>query len=202
MIRTTVTASPLSWPAGWKRAERRQRARFADTNSFRETQEILNELYLMRVRNADVIVSTNTRLRQDGIPYANQGAPADPGAAVWFTVDGEERVLACDRWDRVEHNLRAIARHIAALRGQARWGVGSMAQAFAGFVALPEAAGGTPWWIYFGLEPLETTEAEIEKAYKDSAKIDHPDMGGTDARWHELQTMRRMAIDAVRARRR
>lgn len=196
MIRETVTASPLYWPAGWKRTARRQRARFGETNSFRETQEILAELGRMGVRGQNVIVSTNMRLRQDGIPYANQSAPDDPGAAVWFTLKGDERVLACDRWDRVAHNLRAIALHIAAIRGQDRWGVGSLDQAFAGFVALPEQAGGITWWDYFGLEPNATRE-EIERAYKQSAKYDHPDMGGDRERWDQLAAMKKVALQAV-----
>lgn len=195
MIRETVTASPLYWPEGWKRTARRQRARFGETNSFRETQEILAELQRMSVRNRDVIVSTNMRLRQDGIPYANQSAPADPGAAVWFTLKGQERVLACDRWDRVEHNLRAIALHIAAMRGQDRWGVGTLDQAFAGFVALPETAGGTTWWDYFGLEP-DATREEIERAYKESALVDHPDRGGDRERWDQLCAMKKVALQS------
>ena len=57
-----------------------------------------------------------------------------------------EHVLACDRWDRPEHNLRAIAKHVEAIRGQERWGVGSVAQAFRGYQALPSRATGKPWW--------------------------------------------------------
>lgn len=195
MIRETVTACPLYWPQGWKRTARRQRARFGDTNSFRETQQILAELQRMRVRGRDVIVSTNTRLRQDGIPYAHQSAPADPGAAVWFTLSGEERVLACDRWDRVEHNLRAIALHIAAMRGQDRWGVGTLDQAFAGFVALPEQAGGEPWFEVLRVSPTATRE-EIERAYKIRALDCHPDRGGDRAAWDHLQAVRRIALTA------
>ena len=140
-------------------------------------------------------------MKPDGIPYSKQPRVEDPGAAVWFMLHGSERVLACDRWPRVEHNLKAIALHIHAVRGQERWGVGSAAQAFAGFVALPEQAGGKSWWEYFGLDPSTATEKTIRDAYRDSAKVDHPDAGGDRVRWDELQSMYRMALDAVRARR-
>lgn len=201
-IRETVTAWPLSWPAGWERtpAGLRRRARFEPTTVFHEVQRILDELRLLGVRSGEIVISTSLKVRPDGIPYTKQPRVEDPGAAVWFILRGAERVLASDRWDRIEQNLHAIALHISSIRGQERWGVGSAAQAFAGFVALPEQATGTPWWHYFGLEP-DATEQEIRAAYRESAKIDHPDVGGDRARWDELQSMLRVALAASRARR-
>jgi len=54
--------------------------------------------------------------------------------------------LACDRWDKVQDNIYAIAMTIEPLRGIERWGSGSMVeQAFTGFFALP--APKSPWEI-------------------------------------------------------
>ena len=200
MIRETVTASPLSWPAGWARTARPSRARFTRSTVYGATQGILVELGRMGIDRRRIVISTNHRLKPDGTPYANQRRVDDPGAAVWFELAGAERVLACDRWDLLGDNLLAIELHVGAIRGQDRWGVGSAAQAFAGFVALPEQAGGPSWWNYFGLDPLSATEDEVQRAYRDSAKLDHPDAGGDRLRWDELQSMRRMALDVVRAR--
>lgn len=197
-----VAAWPLTWPAGTERTSpfSIRRAPFRPTTVYHETQGVLDELRKLGVPARAVVVSTNYRVRPDGIPYAKQPRQTDPGAAVWFSLKGERRVLACDRWDRVEHNLRAIALHISAIRGQQRWGVGTVEQAFAGFVALPEQATGVSWWEYFSLEP-DASEDEIRRAYRESAKFDHPDAGGDRARWDELQNMLRLALDAARARR-
>ena len=152
----------------------------------------------MSVPDFNVIISTDLRMRQDGIPYANQRPPADPGAAVWFTLRGEERVLACDRWDRVEHNLRAIAKHIEALRGQKRWGVGSLEQAFRGFAALPEQAGsGQSCWAVLGLGG-PAASGEVEKAFRRLALTRHPDHGGSSEGWHELALARKQALEAAK----
>lgn len=199
MIRESVTSWPLFWPTGWARCRDPKHSAFAPSNPYREHQRVLDELSRMNVLARDVVISTNIRTRPDGIPYSKQARVGDCGVAVWFSFKGEERVLACDRWKRVECNLHAVALHLAALRGQERWGVGSAAQAFAGFVALPEQSGGTPWWEFFAIEP-DATEADVNRAYRESAKVDHPDAGGRREDWDRLEAMRRVALDAVRKR--
>jgi len=184
-----ATAFPLYWPAGWARSKARRPARFGDTNVYRETQNVRAELGRMNARG--VVISTNLQLKADGVPYANQRMPADPGVSVWFKLRKQElewveHALACDRWDRAEHNLRAIAKHIEALRGQSRWGVGNALQAFAGYVALPEKAGGRAWSEVLGVEPGASVE-EIKTAFRSKAKVSHPDMGGSAEDWHELE---------------
>ena len=97
MIREAVTASPPYWPPGWARVRRPSRSRFGDTTIYREMRELGNELDRLGAHSRNRIVSTNLRLRQDGIPYSNQKRVADEGVSVWFELDGEERVLACGK---------------------------------------------------------------------------------------------------------
>lgn len=139
---TEETAYPLSWPHGRPRTLPHQRTRSAFS---RESAHALTleqarrqlEDELRRLGVHKFILSTNVQLRQDGYPYSGRKAPDDPGVAVYFTLLKRPTVLACDKWDRVPDNIRAIVKHIDALRGQERWGVGSIEQAFAGYVALP-----------------------------------------------------------------
>ena len=179
--RIGVTNYPLYWPAGWPRAKRHDRARFGDTNTYRAAQQLMRELENMRARK--VVISTNLQLRQDGLPYANQRKPADPGVSVWFGLrrGGEwvEHALACDRWDRIEHNLRALVLHVAALRGQERWGVGSVAQAFAGYTAIAERSEAISGWDLLGLDRHRATAEEVKLAWKERARTAHPDGGGS-----------------------
>lgn len=198
MIRETVTSFPLYWPPGWERTKRPTRAPFRNATVYGTTQGILREFELMGVPRFQVVISTNQRLKPDGMPYSNQRRLDDHGAAVWFVLDGEERVLACDRWDLLADNLRAIEKHIEAIRGQERWGVGTARQAFGGFVALPEAASGEPWWETLGIA-RDAELPSIEAAFKARAKSCHPDMpGGSREAWDRLQD----ALAQARAARR
>jgi hypothetical protein len=199
-VEITATAYPLYWPEGWKRTPqwKRDRSRFGrHLTIYVASQDVLEEL--RRLGASQTVLSTNLRVRSDGIPYSGQKIPADTGVAVWFKLGGEQRVLACDRWLRIEENLRAIALHIQALRGMDRWGVGNVAQAFAGFTALPERAGGLAWWEVLGYDPepenlRAITAAEIEERFRKLALVHHPDRGGNAEKWHELQEARAQAL--------
>lgn len=159
------------------------------------TEEIFRNLRLIGVGDFNVVVSTNVELRNDGLPYSNRRAPQDPGAAVFFKLKNKPCSLACDKWTRVEDNLYAIAKHIEALRGQERWGVGSVEQAFAGYTALPPAGTsvGMSWWNVLGCAHDAPFEVAKE-AFRDKARVAHPDNGGS----HEAQVALNAAWDQAR----
>lgn len=152
---------------------------------------MLKELARMHV--VEVVLSTNMELRQDGLPRSGQKQPLDPGVAVYFRRFKLDRslnfVLACDRWRCVEDNLYALAKHIEALRGQERWGVGTLDQAFAGYAQLPPATTTKhPWRVVLGLDDSFTRLPKgvqldvMEAAFKKLTLIRHPDAGGS-AEW-------------------
>lgn len=72
------------------------------------------------------------------------------------------------------HSIISSARD---LQGQERWGVGTLDQAFAGFVALPDP-NQRKWWEVLGLHPTASVD-EIEKKRIELAKIYHPDNQST-----------------------
>ena len=156
---------------------------------------------LRRVGAAHIAISTNVELRRDGLPRSRQRAPDDVGAAVWFALAGQPRVLACDAWWTVAENLVAIAKHIAALRGIDRWGVGTVEQAFEGHKALPAVGGttGEQWWTVLDVEPDATAE-QIERAFRAAARTAHPDAGGSEDAMARLSLARAQAIDAAGGR--
>lgn len=180
------TSYPLSWPVAWKRTATRSVSRF-DIGHSVETgcREILQQLHAMSVPDYRVIISTNVPLRRDGLPFSNQRQPADPGVAVYFKLDNKPCVLACDKWRTVEHNLWAIGKHIEALRGQDRWGVGTVQQAFAGYAALPAPGSDRDWWLVLGIDRASSLD-QIKTAYRDLARVFHPDAGGTSGQMAEL----------------
>lgn len=188
-------AYPLQWPVGVPRtaAHRMARAPFSCTLSA-ATEHVLNEV--RRMGGVLPVISSNLELRRDGLPYANQRQPVDVGAAVYFRRRGRSMVFACDRWDKIEHNLRAIAKTIEALRGIERWGSAEMVdQAFSGFQALPSPAATEDWWTVLGV-PRDATAGQIQAAYRTKARDAHPDAGGSDAAMSRLNIARDKGLSA------
>lgn len=186
-------AYPLQWPPSWPRCRNPSRAKFGEMRqsegapwkhrsslTIAQARERLRD-ELDRLRASHVVISTNIRTRNDGLPYSNVNEPADRGVAVYFRLKGEPRVLACDKWDRVADNLAALAKHIEAVRGQVRWGVGSLEQAFGGYKALPAMGEIKHWSEVLGV-PREASVEIIESRRVELLKKHHPDRGGTRAR--------------------
>lgn len=211
-----TTRYPLSWPAGWKRTtpSARQRADFSRVvkqldpatghtrragsrplTVYDALQRITRELTLLGA--VDETLSTNVAVRIDGLPRSGQAEPTDPGAAVYFKLAGKPTVLACDRWTRVADNIAAIAQHIDALRRIDRYGVGTLAQAFAGYAALPPAA--EEWWVVLGVSPNASLEG-VEIAFRELARAAHPDAGGSHdamARLNRARGEARRQLEAI-----
>jgi hypothetical protein len=156
--------------------------------------DLLAELDKMRA--VKIVISTNIPLRRDGLPYANQREPDDSGVAVYFDWKRRSYCFACDRWDRVKDNIRAIGLHLAALRGQERWGVGTIEQAFAGYAALPDADRPSAWWEVLGTPQTASWEA-VRSAYREKVQVAHPDKGGDRAAWDKIQTAYEQAEAAL-----
>ena len=185
-----IDAYPLQWPATWPRTDQPQLAKFKTPFSFARDQ-LLRELELLGARS--VVISSNMMVRQDGFLYAKQRVPDDRGVAVYFTLNGEQQCIPCDKWSQIQDNLQAIRLTVEALRGLERWGAKEMVNAaFRGFKALPESAIVTPYskraW-YEVLEVAQTASPEIIRAaYRQKAMKAHPDQGGTPAAFEEVQS--------------
>lgn len=179
-------AYPCAWPMGRPRTAIRKEALWRDGG-----KRISWDVAVGRLRKEigmltptgrswrmrELTLSTNFELRIDGRPRRDRGAPSDPGVAFFFELDGKPHVLACDRWDTIADNIAAIAAHIEALRGQERWGVADLAQAFAGHTALPAPE---QWWQVLGVGS-DASASEINAAWRDRARTAHPDQGGSNA---------------------
>jgi hypothetical protein len=195
---------PLHWPAGWLRERRPRQGNFDRARTFHAAHAEL-ERNLSMMRASCVVLSTNLRLRLDGVPYSGQPQPADTGVAIYFERSGKPYVLAADRWDRVECNIWALAKHIEALRGQERWGVGTAEQAFAGYTALPPAREAQRGWReVFGLSSdtkLSSTEmlALVDAVFKRLARTAHPDAGGSHEAMSELNQARMAAEQEIQS---
>lgn len=183
-------AFPLQWPQGKPRTQYPNSSRFGDRSIDAATRFLRQEID--RLGGESLVLSTNMKLRLDGLPYSNQSQPADKGCAVYFNYKKRAMCFACDRWDRIQCNIYAIAMTIEALRGIERWGSGDMVQqAFTGFVALP--APKNPYDV-LGVRPGATKE-EIDAAFRQKMKVAHPDTGGDSNSVYELTEARQKLRD-------
>ena len=145
---------------------------------------LADELRLLGAKRE--VLSTNIQLRLDGAPYSDRAQPLDPGAAVYFELKGKPVSLACDKWNRVEDNIWAIVKHIESIRGQERWGVGSVEQAFRGYMALPAPGQSGDWWKTLGV-PVNASLSQVRDAYRTLALKHHPDRGGDVEMFRRVQ---------------
>jgi hypothetical protein len=189
-----TAAFPLQWPEGWPRTKIPDRSLF-DCTFGRSVKGIIRELGLMGVSDWNIVISTNVSLRLDGLPYAGQRDPADRGVAVYWTQKGEQKVIACDRWDRVKDNLRAIEKTIQAMRGIDRWGSTDIVdKAFSGFAALPKPG----WRAVLGFSQGVDVSLEVLKLRFHALSIEnHPDHGGDSARQAEINEAYKDALSEV-----
>jgi hypothetical protein len=182
-----IEAYPLAWPNGWKRANPHAR----DSSKFKSTFAVARDELLVEVerlrrseyRPGEVILSTNVNLRQDGLPYANQREPVDPGVAIYFQYKKKPMVFACDKYRKVWENMVAIRKTIEAIRGMERWGASDMMErAFTGFTAIPDSS----WPKVLGVARTASDE-EVKLAYRRLCSQYHPDRGGDIEQFNRVQ---------------
>ncbi len=200
-----IAAYPLQWPAGWPRtaAGALQHGRFGtkrqpkgaswsmmvDITLAQATQRVLDELARMGIGRDDVVISTNVKLRLDGLPRSGERAPADAGAAAyWQARNGDRRVMAIDQYHKVEDNLAAIAATLDAMRAIERHGGARVLErAFTGFTALPAPTAAKYWREVMLFSAATPTRDQLRQRYRELARNRHPDRdGGSDAAMSEL----------------
>lgn len=183
---------PLQFPVGRARTQYPERSKFKPGSIFAEAQSIFRQLELMGA--SSIVISSNMQYRADGMPYTRQNVH-DTGVAVYFkSEDGQDQCIPCDSWITLEENMRAIWKTIEAMRGIERWGGKAlMNAAFSGFKALPEAIITPPpdrphrdWWVVLGVDRNADAPA-VKQAYRRAQATAHPDAGGSDADFQEVQ---------------
>lgn len=201
-----ISRFPLQWPAGWKRTDRWSRASGKFTRHGREislpqaVERLIVELGRFAIHERDVVISTNVPTRLDGLPRGDYRAPEDPGAAVYWRDGGTTRCMAIDRYTKVEHNVAALAATIEAMRAIERHGGAAILErAFDGFAALPAPSAARDWQAVLGIgEILQPTIDDAERAYRRLRSTTHPDRGGSDAAFAEVQRAWEQAQEALR----
>jgi len=196
---------PLDWPVGYKRTTSPVRSKFgpitldkAVKNLVDEVQRLIYGRAIYERSSTSVIISSNIPLRADGFPRADYSrrSVGDTGVAVYFKMHGQHQVLCCDAFDSVEQNIQALYKSIEAMRAIERYGVSDFIdRAFVGFKALQPAE--RQWWQVLEVT-LPTTSEVVKHAFWSLSKIHHPDAGGDNDKWLELQKAYEQAVDELK----
>ncbi|RKQ68977.1 DnaJ-like protein [Litorimonas taeanensis] len=185
-----INAYPLQWPQGHPRQGPRKA-----TSQFRtQLKGALNNVKdsLQKFGNDSGKAVTNLVISSDVTLGVDN--PPDSGVAVYFDWAGEPRVIPVDRYSKVQDNLQAIHHIIEARRTELRHGgLHIVKTSFAGFKALPPPADYEDWQTILKLGQ-DATRAEIFSAYKNLAKIHHPDKGGNEAEMQKITAARDTAL--------
>lgn len=181
---------PLQWPPGVDRTKGPRKSSPFGSRKGRLTVAMAVarvEDEVRRMKGAEVatlVVSSN-------LAGTVRSQPNDPGVAVYF-LRNRPYCFPCDRYSKVADNVAAVAKHLEALRGIERWGVGTVEQLFSGFTALP--APGSDWREVLGILGSGVDAEAVEARFRSMAKTMHPDRGGTHEGFVRLEAARRAAL--------
>lgn len=151
------TYRPLVWtgprtPPGQRRSRYIFRAGWSDTL----TKLDYEIWYLDGTQAAIEADFRESDLRKDGMPRADARQPDFPGVKISFNTPAHGRLeYATDAYEFWQHNVRAIALSLEALRAVDRYGTTSGRQQYTGFRAI--GAGATP--MGSGREPMTRATA-------------------------------------------
>jgi hypothetical protein len=201
-----MTLRPLQ---RWPREETRNRTRSPFRSTWSATIKLLDrELYYLwggRYYPASVvqIALREQDFRQDGLPRAS-AIPSMPGVILHIESDKGPLSFPCDKFDRWQDNLRAIALGLEALRKVDRYGITPGNEQYTGWKALPAS----PSHFVSAEEAAEYLRAQsgpmrnngtdlqtIQQAYRLARARTHPDRSGDRSLWDRVEA----AADVLRA---
>ena len=180
----------VEWPDGFERTPEREREpyphgfRVDRRKAFENILEELKKLGAEEVR----IDSGATQKTMNPNLLSQESDPEDPSVVVYFSKDGQDFAVPCDKWDNVRDNAQAIAKYLNAKRALDRYGVKTVESKFTTQKLPPGEAdeGGTAGDTDFGDKPphkvlgvaSDAGDDEVKAAARALKKEYHPDTGG------------------------
>lgn len=197
-MRTRVQCRPLASWDGPRTPVAERRSRLAFRAGWTSTLDLLDrELEHLDAR--DVVLELEVGpddVRADGWPRST-ARPTFPGVRLAFASTHGPLIYATDAYDLWQHNVRAIALGLEALRAVDRYGVTHRGEQYTGWAALPAAptsdavrAAAETVYALGGDEHPDTivdVPAIRRLAVRKAARMAHPDRGGTPASWESLR---------------
>lgn len=204
MTEIPIRFRPLRWEGPSTPADQR-RSRNTFRSGYDNTLAIL-DYELWQLDATDVVIEADFReqdIRLDGLPKGNARQPQHPGIRLFFGSKHGPLMYGTDAYELWQHNLRAIALALEALRAVDRHGVTRHGEQYTGWKAIAN----TPAPMTFReardflcqhsqpdavqmarLSSPEPTTREVAAAalYRRAARALHPDAGGDAAASQKL----------------
>jgi len=199
-----------SWAEG---DTKERRSRWSFRAGYEDTLRLLeDELWRLDARNIVLQADfSEGDLRMDGMPRSNARQPVHPGVRVAFNSRHGPLVYATDAYEFWQHNLRAVALGLGALRAVDRYGVTKRGEQYTGWkqltsgIAAPAAMTVEAAAAFIAAHTGERCDggdlldspgvphpASVTRAYRAAAKRLHPDNGGDPALFRRLQDAREL----------
>lgn len=181
-----------------------RRSRWTFKGSWSSTLALL-DTELTHLRAEQVVIEadfTEADIRLDGMPRASARSPQFPGIRLSFTCPHGPLAYATDTHEFWQHNVRAIALGLGALRAVDRYGITQHGEQYTGWRALPPGADPEPrmtqeeaWSILgsFGEVPIArlrvtATTDTLKGLHRKARAFAHPDRHGGDREvWDQVE---------------
>lgn len=195
-----VTFRPLQWVGPSTPADAR-RSRYQFKAGWTSTLEILDRELCHLGAEAVILEAdfTESDIRLDGMPRANARNPIHPGIRIAFDSAHGPLIYATDAYEWWQHNVRAIALGLEALRAVDRYGITHRGEQYTGWKAITAAPTMTRAQALLALAELAGIDTgppaaadDIDAARRKALRRCHPDAGGTRADWDRLTDVLRV----------
>lgn len=196
--------SDLDWPDGFERTPPEERESYPggfEVTQRRAIDDLLEELRSWGADEIRLDTGAEHQKRNPHLPYANS-TPDDPSAVAYFERNGQQYAIACDSWDNLRDNLRAIGKYVEHKRMLPKYGI-TTAEAEFETAKLPPAgedavvagpAGQEPHEV-LGVAPDAPADV-VRAAARQLKKKHHPDNGGGDTeRFKEVVSAEEAMLD-------
>lgn len=179
----------LDWPEGFERTDPADRISYPggfEVSRTRAFDSIVEEIEKIDgAMNVRVETAAPHTQKAPHRPYQDRD-PDDPGVVAYYDREGQGYAVACDRWDNLRDNARAVALYVDSKRAIERYGVATVGSEFE-TQALPSgeedvvAAGSgrsEPPHEVLGVAP-DAPDAVVKGAARSLKAEKHPDSGGS-----------------------
>ena len=194
--------SGLDWPDGFERTPAGDRRRYPGGFEVSRTaafDSILEEIAKIDgAMNVRVETAAPHTAKNPHRPYKDRD-PDDPGVVAYYDRESQGYAVACDRWDNLRDNARAIALYVDAKRAVDRYGVATVGSEF-DTQALPSGdgedavAGREPPHEVLGVDP-DAPDAVVKGAARSLKAEHHPDSGGDREQFQRIVEAEEAMLD-------